>query len=213
MKAQHTIEPAANSRPATKRAPVELPKPRVRPEGDAAWSIDFGNGVTARLERDPEKWPEFTWRITSEGRYESGGGTTLDHAFVGAWSVAAVAPEPVALSRDQVAELARQAEGGARQATKILRELLKMRTGFAWSVTVGRGTAYSWITISSVSKRADKWRGLSHHDQALLSAILGWRVQGSESIRPGLGVRASYVWRIAGYPIPEDLYIATPSWD
>lgn len=214
MTAARTIEPAANAQP-TKRKIVALPKPRVRPVSDREWAVDFGNGVTATLERDPQGWPEFTWRLTSVGDHGSGGGTTLGHAFTGAWCAAAKAPEPVALSREAVAKLADEAEGCAKDATKVLRKLLKLRTGFDWSVTIGRGTAYSWLSIGAVKKRAaDDCGALNAHDQALLGSILGDRHIGAhKSIRPCRGVRASYVWRIAGYPIPDDLYVAPPSWD
>jgi len=34
-----------------------------------------------------------------------------------------------------------------------------------------------------------------------------------ESIRPCRGVRGAYVYRLAGYPVPDDWHVSEPSWD
>jgi len=110
--------------------------------------------------------------------------------------------------------MAEACEASIDVATKTIARLLRERTGRAWSVTRGRGTAYGWLTITAPPKRRAAFGYLSADDQAMLSAALGARVhcQG-ESVRPCSGVHGSYVFRAAGVPVPDDWKVAAPSWD
>lgn len=66
-------------------------------------------------------------------------------------------------TQDFTDEIARRQERGESpvdrdEAIKAIRVALKRRTGVAWSVTGGRGTAWGWITITAPPKRRTaKW--------------------------------------------------------
>jgi hypothetical protein len=133
------------------------------------------------------------------------------------------APAPVKIERDKLAAMIREAEDNVTKAAKLLKRLLKLRTGISWSVTGKRGTARSWLKIDAPRARlvdsegipTDKsWGYMDARDRALLGVILGRlpHHQG-ESIRPGAGVRSSYLWRISGHAAPEDLRVAPRQWD
>lgn len=195
-------------------------KPRFAPDGPAAYRVTFPNGKTARLYqvangRDPQDWwwetPEHTGRPT----------WGADEALAQAWTAVSEAPAPVAIDRAELAAMISGAERGATSAAKLMRRLLKLRTGRAWSVTIGRGTAYSWLHIHAPPSRRvardgspDRDGYMSAADRAMLGSILGQcpHTQG-EQVRPCAGVRESYMWRLAGHEAPADLHIAAPSWD
>lgn len=59
------------------------------------------------------------------------------------------------------------------ETIKKIKSALKTRTGRAWSVTGGRGTAWGWIRISSTKAHADQWGDLTPADRALLAETLG----------------------------------------
>ncbi|HET9189822.1 MAG TPA: hypothetical protein VFN69_04540 [Rudaea sp.] len=55
-----------------------------------------------------------------------------------------------------------------------IRTALRKRSGKAWSVTGGRGTAYGWITISAPpARRVQPFDYLSEADGAELAQLLG----------------------------------------
>lgn len=57
---------------------------------------------------------------------------------------------------------------------RIIRAELKRRSGRAWSVKGGRGTAWGWITITCQPKRAaDRWGTMTDVDAAELGELLG----------------------------------------
>jgi hypothetical protein len=75
-----------------------------------------------------------------------------------------------AITEDQIRETSRD-----RNATiKLLRAVLKTRSGKAWSVTGDRGTAWGWITIKSPPARAaDKWGSMTPEEATELGKLLG----------------------------------------
>jgi len=59
-------------------------------------------------------------------------------------------------------------------AIKAIRAALRRRSGKAWSVRGGRGTAWGWITISSPPARsADRWGTMTDAEAAELGELLG----------------------------------------
>jgi hypothetical protein len=60
------------------------------------------------------------------------------------------------------------------EAIKEIKEALKARSGFAWSVSGGRGTGWGSITIRARKPRAANEYGyLTEEDAALLGELLG----------------------------------------
>jgi len=66
-------------------------------------------------------------------------------------------------------------KAGRTDVTKKMRQLLRERSGKAWSAKGGRGTGWGWLTISAPPSRMDNWR-MTKEDQAELSALLGEKV-------------------------------------
>jgi len=96
---------------------------------------------------------------------------------------------------------------------RALKQALQKRSGKAWSVTGGRGTAYGWITISSPpARRVDG--SMSGPDREELARLLGFdqpvHFQG-ESIPAGHDFYRLYLHR-ARYGTTGGL-TATPYWD
>lgn len=81
-------------------------------------------------------------------------------------------------------------------AIALIREGLKRRTGWAWSVSGGTGTAYGWIKIKGRAPRAtDKWGSLSEEDAELLYLVAG----GHYPDKQGISIPAAsdyYRWYI-----------------
>lgn len=55
-----------------------------------------------------------------------------------------------------------------------LRRVLRARSGRAWSVSGGRGTAWGWITIQSPPARRVGWGYMPDDDRAELARLLGF---------------------------------------
>lgn len=55
-----------------------------------------------------------------------------------------------------------------------IKAALKRRSGKAWSVTGGRGTAYGWITIHVAPKSRNEYGYMSDADRAELAQLLGY---------------------------------------
>lgn len=87
------------------------------------------------------------------------------------------------------------------QAIKQMRAALKRRSGKAWSVTGGRGTAWGWITITAPPARREQFGYMSEADRTELGELLGKgqpiHDQG-ESIPAGSDYREEYVARCEG---------------
>lgn len=202
------------------RAPYD--KPKIREVGKDDYVVDFGNGL-ARIWRKPDERDRWMYDPDSDEHVMR---ETYDfaNAMAEAWRLFHPVPAPLELSREEIAEAIREAKSDVRAAAKLMRKWLRMRTGRDWSVTGGRGTARSWLSICSPKARRVDRHGMvpptkdgsymSAADRALLGVILGSAVhQQGESIRTESGVREWYLWKIAGHAAPEDLYVAPPSWD
>lgn len=60
------------------------------------------------------------------------------------------------------------------ETIRTIKANLKRRSGKAWSVRGGRGTAWGWITISSPPARsADQWGSMTDAERAELADLLG----------------------------------------
>lgn len=92
----------------------------------------------------------------------------------------------------------------------ILRRELRARTGRAWSVTGGRGSAWGWITVTAPPARRVDGYHLSAADQAELSRVFGEPVghQGVQ-IPASTDHRIEYVDRVRGMATRP----AAPYWD
>ena len=81
---------------------------------------------------------------------------------------------------------------------KAIRAALQMRSGKAWSVTGGRGTAWGWIGIEAPPRRRAQYGYMSPEDQTLLGSLLGnegpSHCQG-EHIPAGDDYRRNYIER------------------
>lgn len=61
------------------------------------------------------------------------------------------------------------------ETIKTIRKALHARSGKAWSVRGGTGTAWGWITIISPPARsADKWGSMTEDEAKELGALLGF---------------------------------------
>ena len=93
-----------------------------------------------------------------------------------------------------------------------IRKSLRERSGKAWSVTGGRGTAWGWIRISAPPARlVEGWR-MSDADMAELAKLLGKDSVSSqgESIPAAHDYRQEYLDRAAGR-VPSAK--GAPYWD
>jgi hypothetical protein len=97
---------------------------------------------------------------------------------------------------------------GTTDVTKRIRKALKARSGKAWSVTRGRGTARGWITIQASSTRS-----MTDAERAELGELLGLskpvHCQG-EMIPSGHDYYREYIDRAEGR---EPRVTGTPYWD
>lgn len=72
---------------------------------------------------------------------------------------------------------------GRDEAIARIRKALKARSGRAWSVTGGRGTAWGWITITAPPARRIKFEGMTDGDRAELAALLGMDRMWSDGVQ------------------------------
>lgn len=116
------------------------------------------------------------------------------------------------------------------EAIERIRKALKQRSGKAWSVTGGRGTAWGWIRITSPPARRKREGSavpssvMAPEDQIELSKLLGFRSESDTdsshaytkvhcqgcSIAASTDYRQEYVDRAEGR---EPSVIGTPYWD
>lgn len=87
------------------------------------------------------------------------------------------------------------------EAIAAIRAALRRRSGRAWSVTGGRGTAWGWIRISAPPARLDRFGCMTEADAAELGQLLGFdrpaHAQG-ESVPSAYDYRTEYVDRAEG---------------
>ncbi|MCP4645819.1 MAG: hypothetical protein GY851_35565 [bacterium] len=102
---------------------------------------------------------------------------------------------------------------GRNEVIKDIRTNLRKRSGKAWSVTGGRGTAWGWLTITAPPRRCGEFGYMTDEDRAELGELLGLgrdtHTQG-ESVAAGSDYYAEYVDRAAGRT-PEKY--GTQYWD
>jgi hypothetical protein len=77
------------------------------------------------------------------------------------------------------------------EAIKTIRAALKRRSGKAWSVRGGTGSAWGWITITAPPLRLDRDGRMLDKDIAELSQLLGMSVP-PQGVK--VAARANY-WR------------------
>ena len=88
------------------------------------------------------------------------------------------------------------------EAIRRIKTALQKRSGHAWSVSGGRGTAWGWITIKAVKKfAANEYGNLTEDDQQELAKLLGLsrpvHFQG-QSIADGHGYYEEFIDRAEG---------------
>ena len=213
MSPTHPIDPGPVAQARGFRG-VTLPKPTITPAGLDHWTIDFGNGATGSIFRAEEQ-PMDRWDWTVEhadGRRESGYSYGDKLAFECAWGRAAQASAPASLDLAEfsIRRLAQVAnERDVKAWAKMFRELIKQRTGRAWSVTIGKGTAYGWLRITSAKKSRDEYGAMSSHDTAMLAAVLGEKhvSRSGVSIGPERGAREAMLRQIVGPQAAEKVAV------
>jgi hypothetical protein len=164
---------------------ASLPKPKITATDYERWVVDFRNGAIGEVwidEGDRSALPirRHRWVVrTVEGEPWSAWGVSngRDLAMRAMWCRAASLSPPPRIeitSEDGTAEAiayrAERSDSGSGCA-EILRDLLHRRTGFRWSVRIGRGTSRSILTIGPVGARAVN-DAMSAHDAALLASIV-----------------------------------------
>lgn len=192
-------------------------KPKIRPtDGGATMLVTLPCGATGTIRLRGDNHGS-GWHYTVDGLFDHRG--PAEYVEIRN-ALEALAHEKSRLRLERLAASETMLRGLAIEADtidgacKILRKLLRERTGRDWSVSRGRGTAYCWLKIHAPPKRRAEHGYLSIEDQILLSAALGhWVHCQGESIRPGGDVRGAYVFRAAGVPVPDDWKIAEPGWD
>ena len=98
------------------------------------------------------------------------------------------------------------------EAIRLIRAALRRRTGRAWSVRGGRGTAWGWITITAPPARLGQFGAMNDQDREALARALGLETvhhQG-EQIPAGSDYRVEYVDRAEGLAPRR---IGQPYWD
>lgn len=185
---------------------------KIRPVGDDHWIVTLPCGSTRELHRDTKrpKWEQyhFAWNGACAKGFE-----TLESAVRACADDCRLNFADLAYNDEPARRIARACEDNLDQFTKTLRQLLRERTGRDWSVTRGRGTAYSWVRITAPKKRLVQYGYLSVEDQIILSSVFGTPVghQG-ESVRTERGVRGWYILKALGANT-DGWDVAPPSWD
>lgn len=93
-----------------------------------------------------------------------------------------------------------------------IKTALKQRSGKAWSVTGGRGTAWGWITIATPPGKRGDYGHIKDEDRVELAALLGLTNVDSQgvSIPSSSAYYAEFVARSAGV---TPTTVGTPYWD
>ena len=154
-----------------KTTKTSTPRPTVRPiEGVDRYRVTFPGIDQAVIIC---KLASGEWSYRREG--DDVGAITWDEraACARAWALVMDVPKALTYSDEEVDEMAKAARQDSRTATKILKTLLRERTGFAWSVTCSRSRTSSFMRIKPLKARAvTQFDYLCPHDQALLGRIL-----------------------------------------
>jgi hypothetical protein len=92
-----------------------------------------------------------------------------------------------------------------------LRTELKNRTGQAWSVIGGTGTAWGWIKVTAPPKRREGFSQMSAADVATLEGVFGERIhEQGLSIPDSSDYRRNYLDAVRGLAVTNP---ARPYWD
>jgi len=190
-------------------------KPKLRPLADGCILATFACGTTATIRPEPSRYGSGTAYSVDEIIYAQQYATLEQALRAAALELGKLRLAPLTIDLAALREMATSVERDqCGEACKILRRLLRERTGRDWSVTHSLGTAWSWMQIHAVPKRRGAFGYLTIEDQILLSAALGTHVHTrGESMRPSSGSRGIYVFRAAGVPVPEDWRISEATWD
>jgi hypothetical protein len=185
---------------------------KIRPVGENAWLVTLPDGQTRRIERRPERptWEQygFAWNGACAKGFE-----TLERAVRACAQDCRLVFAPLAMTDKSARQLAEDCDRDLDLFTKTLRKLLRARTGRDWSVTRGKGTAYSWCRINAPKARTVEHGYLSVEDQVVLGSVLGqWVGTQGESIRTEAGVRGWYILKAIGAST-DGWHVAEPGWD
>ncbi len=160
------------------------------------YDVNFDNGKTGKV------WQSETyeWRYHLDDDENAhppccDKALTFDLITVAAYLAGGIELEPIV---PMTADQARAIESGPlTEYTKKLRKLLKQRTGRAWSVNVGRGTAYCWVKIKAPPARLNRW-SMTPEDQAMLQTVTGEDADPSGiSLPPTRGYQAALLLHVA----------------
>ncbi len=103
---------------------------------------------------------------------------------------------------------------GDRNATIAeLKRALKHRSGKAWSVTGGRGTAWGWIRIDAPpARRTSQYGYMTDEDRAELASLLGLDAAHFQGVNipASTAYRREYLQRAMGMTVTVN---AEPYWD
>jgi len=117
------------------------------------------------------------------------------------------------LTQKQISEIEYLSTRGRNDVIKVIRHHLKKRTGKAWSVSGGSGTAWGWITITAPPTRRIDHGYMTPDDTEELGLTLGT----TPAHRQGINVpsqtdyyRQFLCRAIHGHAGP---FHATPQWD
>lgn len=98
-------------------------------------------------------------------------------------------------------------------AIAAIRTALRQRSGKAWSVRGGNGTAWGWITITAPPRRCDEHGCMSAQDCDELGDLLGL----GHSVHPqGVQIAASHAHRVEYVARARGctpIAVAKPYWD
>lgn len=186
---------------------------KIRPVGEHKWIVTLPDGQTRTIieQQNPvSRYEPFAVVEESCARsYQS-----LERAVMRAADDCRLDFAPLAYTDAEARKLAEECDRDLDVFVKTLRKLLRARTGRDWSVSRGRGTAYSWCHIKAPKARSiDDWGRLSVEDQIVLGSVLGTRVhEQGESIRTEAGVRGWYLLKAIGANT-DGWHVAGPSWD
>jgi hypothetical protein len=170
------------------------------PCGSRAWVFGVEHGRWAY----DASWPDGARPQRPDLTYPN-----QDRALRAAWCAIYRPPAPVGRLLKEVHSLALSCDHNNALFTRALKEMLRERTGEAFSVAKLRGGG-SWVAVREAGGRE-----LSPRRQALLVSLfpgLPVTPQGLE-VRPCGGERVQVICMAAGEPLPEGFTVGPHGWD
>jgi hypothetical protein len=170
-----------------------LAQPRI-----TAWPgrllVRFGSS-TAEIRHEPGNI--YRWAVGDH----TGEALTFDVAFLRAWGVAARGELPPPVVEPELAAIVDKVKDDAAWTADCLRDLLRKRTGFSWSVRRGRGRAADRIYVKPPRRRLLASGSMRGEDAAFLAAIFGSaNLHHGVTVPPTRHARAAALWSVAGCP-------------